>query len=544
MDELLTGAAHDGPISVRSESERLVDVRVVPWDTVGRTAEGPERFRRGAFKGTKPSDVTLEAIGPHGAEAGVRLAGVAVELEDRADGQYATFRVSRTRAGDELLALAVDRVYRAASAVFSPVSSRMAPDGTIERHTARLRRVGIVENGAYPGAEVIAVRSAALEDPSMTRETEPIPTPDPEPDPAPTPGGRVTAMPDALEDLRRDLLGRMAGLEARSAGAGRGSPHPLAPYATFGDYLATALGDPDAAVLLARALADQTTTDNPGVVPPAYLAEVHGIIAQSRPAIDALGGPRSLGASGMSLHFPYFAGTLTSLVAKQTAQKTEITSVKVSLLDGSAPIETFAGGSDIANQLIRRSSPAYLEAYGRIMLAAWALVTELEFELDAWTAGTGSIVWVPPGTDAAMRAAFFSASAKVKAATGLPATVALASSSAFASIGGALVPPAYGTSNVTGTGQASTLRVNVSGLEVVEAPALPAGQMLFTNEQAVGWHEDGPFIATAEDVARLGQNRAYWSMGATAVYIPAGIVKTAAAAGDEPEADTSSSRKR
>jgi HK97 family phage prohead protease len=533
-DEILTSAAHDAPVLVRSESERLVELRIMPWGVVGSTREGPERFRRGAFRGVKPEDVALEAIGPHGAEPGVRLAGRAVELEDRDDGEYGTFRVSRTRAGDELLELARDGVYRAASAVFSPIASRF-DGGVIERQTARLVRVGIVESGAYPGAAVLAVRSAGGS--TVPAETNPQPEPEPEPAPDPTPGGLRVAVdsPEMLgrmDDLRRDLLGRMASLEA--VGTGRaGGPHPLARWATFGEYLADASGDPATAVLLARALADQATVDNPGVTPPTYLQEVFGIIAGSRPAISGFGGPRSLGDSGMSLHFPYFDGNLLALVAKQAAEKTDIASVKVSLKDGSFPVETFAGGSDISYQLIRRSSPSYLEAYGRIMLAAWALITEREFELAVWNGGTGSIVFVPIGaTDAALRAAFFHASSLVKAATGSPATVALAASDVFASIGGLLVPPAYGTSNVTGTAQASTLRINVSGLEVVEGPDIPAGQMLFSNESAAGWHEDGPMVATAEDVARLGQNRAYWSMGAAGIYVPAGIVKTSAVAGD------------
>jgi phage head maturation protease len=524
-DELRTGAAHDAALVVRSESERLVDLRIAPWGVVGNTSDGPERLRRSAFKGTDPGDVTLEAIGPHGNQPGVTLAGRAVELDDREDGQYGTFKVSRTRAGDELLELARDGVYRAASAVFSPVTSKLV-DGVIERQSARLVRVGIVERGAYPGAQVLAVRSAGG---NIMGETEPIPTPDPEPDPEPAPAGRVLVDASALDALRTDLVGRMARVEAMG-GRSRGV-HPLAKWETLGAYLIDASGNPDDAVLLARALADQITGDNPGVMGPSFIQTVYGIIAANRPAIGAFGGPRSLGDSGMSLHFPYFDGNLLALVAKQTVEKTEITSVKVSLKDGSFPISTFAGGSDISNQLIRRSSPAYLEAYGRIMLAAWALVTEREFELDVWNGGTGSIVFVPIGAnDAAIRAAFFSASAAVNAATGSPATIALAAPDVFAALGGALVPSQYGTANQTGTAQASTLKVNVSGLDVVEAPALPVGQMLFSNESAAGWHEDGPLVATAEDVARLGQNRAYWSMGATGVYIPAGVVKTSATA--------------
>ena len=114
----LRTAVYPAVITARSAAERLIDVRVVPWDVVGRTADGPEVFRRGAFEGTEAGDVTLEAIGPHGADPGVRLTGRATELADRDDGQYATFHVSATRDGDELLELVRDRVYRGASAVF------------------------------------------------------------------------------------------------------------------------------------------------------------------------------------------------------------------------------------------------------------------------------------------------------------------------------------------------------------------------------------------------------------------------------------------
>lgn len=512
----LRTARYDAPIAVRSEAERVVEVRAVPWDVTGDTADGPEQFARGAFADADPADVTLEAIGPHGADPGVRLVGRATALEDREDGLYATFGVSRTAAGDELLALARDGVYRGASIVFEPIAERAAAGGVTVRTRAALRRVGIVERPAYAGAEVLAVRSEDAK--PMTDTTAAAP---------PAEGVRVATEndPDMLarmDDLRRDMLGRMTALEARDGRAG--GPHPLARWAGFGEYLKDASGDPELAVLLARALADQTTANSPGVMAPSFLSDVKGILDTARPAIEALGGAGPLGASGMSLNWPYFDGDLATLVGKQTAEKTEIVSAVVNLKAGTSPIETFAGGSDISYQLIRRSNPSYLEAYGRIMLSAWALITEREFETDlaAGATGTGSI---DVSDDAAIRASFFANSALVRAATGAPASVVLAASDVFGSLGGALTPASYGTSNLTGTAEASSLRVNVSGLEVVEAPYFPAGKVIFTNGRAARWHEDGPFVATAEDVAKLGQNRAYWSMGATGIFIPAGLVE-------------------
>jgi phage head maturation protease len=535
MPELLTTAPADAPILVRSESERLIDVRVVPWGVVGRTREGPERMRRGAFRGTRPEDVALEAIGPHGMDPGVRLAGRAVALEDREDGQYATFRVSRTVAGDELLALTGDRVYRAASAVFEPITSRQV-DGVIERQAARLVRVGIVEQGAYQGAEVLAVRS--LEDrtmPTMTHETEPTPEPiPPEPEPEPTPPGtgvrilsRAYADPDALEDLRRDMLGRFTALEARGAPM---LPHPLARFGSFGAYADAAYADADAAPLLARALADQLTTDNPGVIPPSWATEVAGILARPRPAIQALGGPASLGDTGMELDWPYLdpALNLDTVVAKQTAEKTQIASVKVKILKGSQPIDTYAGGSDVSYQLIRRSRPSYREAYLRILAIAYARATEAAFEAQLLAVAGSSLVLTATATADQVRAFLFAASSLVEDATGAPATVDLVSPAEFGRLGGlaGLYPPAYGTSNIPGTAQASTLAINVSGLPIIRAPFLTGNTHIVTNSEGARWHEDGPFPISAEDVAKLGQNIAIWGMGTGATTAPKGIVKS------------------
>jgi hypothetical protein len=538
-DELYTTAGHETPLAVRSEGERLIELRLVPWNTIGRAAEGPERFRRGAFRGVRPGDVTLEAIGPHGAEPGVTLAGRAVELTDREDGEYGTFRVSRTRAGDELLELARDGVYRAASIVFSPVSSRLV-DGVIERQAAVLRRVGIVELGAYAEAQVLAVRSATsggngtVTEPRIP-DPEPDPVPNPEPEPVPPAGRawRVTAgeSPELLgrmEELRTDLIGRMALLEGRGHGAG--SPSPLARWESFGAYADAAYSDPDAAPLLARALADQLTTDSPGVVPPAWVATVAGILAFPRPAVTALGGPAPLGPTGMELDWPYLdpALSLDTIVAKQTAEKTQIASVKVKILKASQPIDTYAGGSDVSYQLIRRSSPSYREAYLRILAIAYARATEAAFEAQLLAVAGSSLVLTATSTADQVRAFLFAASSIVADNTGAPATVDLVSPTEFARLGGLanLWPASYGTNNVAGTAQANTLRVDISGLPIIRAPFLTGNVHLVTNGEAASWHEDGPFPISAEDVAKLGQNVAIWGMGTGATTAPKGIVKS------------------
>ena len=53
----------------------------------------------------------------------------------------------------------------------------------------------------------------------------------------------------------------------------------------------------------------------------------------------------------------------------------------------------------------------------------------------------------------------------------------------------------------------------MSGLPIIRAPFLTGNTHIVTNGEAAGWHEDGPFPISAEDVAKLGQNVAIWGMG-------------------------------
>jgi hypothetical protein len=98
----------------------------------------------------------------------------------------------------------------------------------------------------------------------------------------------------------------------------------------------------------------------------------------------------------------------------------------------------------------------------------------------------------------------------------------------------------YGTNNVQGTSQASTLRVNVSGLDIVNDRSLAPGTLLVGSSEAAAWREDGPFPIEADDVPKLGRDVGIWGMGATTVQVPAGLVLLTTGA---PAALTASSSK-
>ena len=156
MPELVTGAALDADaLGALRRAERLIELRVV---RVGRRRrrrpKGPERFRRGAFRGTQAR--RRHARGDRAARRRSRAYGspaARVELEDRDDGAYGTFRVSRTRDGDELLELARDGAYRAASAVFEPI-----PEAT-QRRRRRHRAISACASCASGSSSEAPIRA-------------------------------------------------------------------------------------------------------------------------------------------------------------------------------------------------------------------------------------------------------------------------------------------------------------------------------------------------------------------------------------------------
>jgi hypothetical protein len=323
---------------------------------------------------------------------------------------------------------------------------------------------------------------------------------------------------EAIDELRREVASVAHVAEP---------VHPLAQFRSFGEYSKAVLEGFDS-----RALVDQVTDNNPGVLPPVWLMQVRGIIDLGRPVITGVGGPQSAGTSGLDINWPYFDGNLTTIVEAQANEKDEVNSVRIDIKKGTASLATYAAGSDISYQLLQRSMPSYLDAHNRIMAASYSTVTDRKFTDDMWQLGSGSETYdlSADTTGATFRATVFEASMKCEDATGVPATIVYASTALMTAIGGweSFYPAPYGVQNVSGVATASTLQVNVSGLRVVRAKWLDgaaARHAIVTNGEAARWIEDGPRLAQAENVSQIGRDIAIYGYGVTAAYLPAGIVR-------------------
>jgi hypothetical protein len=244
---------------------------------------------------------------------------------------------------------------RGLSVGFAPLESKRTQGKNAIVYTkAALAEVSLTHQPAYSSAGVGSIR----EDHMSTETVE---------DAAPAVVADIQAR-EAIDELRREVQAVVHVAEP---------VHPLAQFRSYGEYSKAVLEGFES-----RALFDQVTGDNAGVLPPVWLQQVRGIIDLGRPVITGVGGPQSAGTTGLDINWPYFDGDLTTIVAAQANEKDEVNSVQISIEKGTASLGTYAAGSDISYQLLQRSQPSYLDAHNRIMAASYSTVTDRKFTSD------------------------------------------------------------------------------------------------------------------------------------------------------------------
>ncbi len=164
-------------LRVADEDERIIEGMIAPWDRptrVQRPVPGWESFKRGAFNRSLSDRSThIPLLLNHKDD---NIAGVLLTHDNREDGQHATFRILRTRAGDDALELIHAHVARGLSVGGwgdpSATTTRNEP-GTrrriIERTRMHLDHVALVRVPAYREAQVL--------DPPPPRHLRPVSDP-------------------------------------------------------------------------------------------------------------------------------------------------------------------------------------------------------------------------------------------------------------------------------------------------------------------------------------------------------------------------------
>lgn len=496
---------HDTELVVELREDQTGDIvatgygRAVPYDQTTQIGAMSESFARDAFN---PSDV----IGKPFAYRHGEPIGVITGAENKADGLYIDFNIVNTAQGRDAATLMRTGASKGLSVGFKPIKSVMNRAGDAIQHmTAALLEVSQTHMPAY-ATGVSEIREDEEKEETMSEQTT---------DEAVVVSQDIEAR-EAIGAVRQELAALQASVHVAAP------VQELAQYRTLGEYrLAVLNGEVES-----RALYDQVTGNNPGLMPPIFSNIVRGIFDLGAPTINAFG-RESAGTTGMEFNFPYWDGDLTQIVAEQVDEKDEVNSVAINILKGTANLKTYAAGSDISFQLLQRSTPSYVDAHTRIMLNSYVQVTDIAMVAAVYGARTVEAYDLATDTDgSAFREAVFGASVSCQTATGMPAEFVLVSPNVFKTIGGwsTFFPSNYGTFNVSGTAGANNLSVAVSGLPVILDRNIGGDAILVSNREAAKWIEDGPRLSQMDQPALLGRDVAIYGYGTAQIISSAGII--------------------
>ena len=337
-----------------NEERREISGKIVPLGTgeIGHTNLGDYAFAANSIEIAEPSKVRL--LSQHNLQKPI---GKMISAEERTDGIYAVFRLSRSTAGSDALIMAQEGLVTGLSIGAEILASQPSKDGYTVVSSARLKEVSLVTVPAFASAQVLEIAAEevipAEENPQTESETVVEDT-----------TVEATPVEAAAVEAARPTVTAMSYTKPR-----------LNLNVTAGEYAKAQLnasrGDADARELVA-ALQVATVAENTGMVPPTYLKDVIGIIDSSRPFIDSIE-RAALPASGMKIFTPKLG---TQAAVALTAEGAEFGSVDTTVTFQEDTVVKFAGAGKLDLELVDRSDPSFLDLYLRELAASYAQKTD------------------------------------------------------------------------------------------------------------------------------------------------------------------------
>jgi HK97 family phage prohead protease len=337
-----------------SEERREISGKIVPLGTgeVGHTNLGAYTFAANSIEIADPSKIKL--LSQHDLKKPI---GRMTAAETRADGIYATFKLSRSSGGNDALIMAQEGLVTGLSIGAEIIASKPSKDGYTVVSQARLKEVSLVTVPAFASSEILEIAAEEILPVEETPQTE-------------------------SETVVEDTTVEATPVEAAAVEAARPTVTAMA-YTTprinlnitAGEFAKAQLnasrGDADARELVA-ALQVATVAENTGMVPPTYLRDVIGIIDSSRPFIDSIE-RAALPASGMKVFTPKLG---VQAAVDLTAEGAEFASADTTVTFQEDTVVKFAGAGKLDLELVDRSDPSFLDLYLRELAASYAQKTD------------------------------------------------------------------------------------------------------------------------------------------------------------------------
>ena len=351
-------------------------------------------FEAGSIEIADPTKIKL--LSQHDMKKPV---GRMISAETRADGIYATFKLSRSSGGNDALVMAQEGLVSGLSVGAEVIASKPSRDGHIVVTAAKLKEVSLVTEPAFKSAQVLEIAAEEVElpaEPNTPTESEAVV--ENTPDTVAAPEVEATAVEAARPTVTANLQ-----VKERVA--------PITSAQYLEASIKAAMGDDSARRTILAA--DDTTSTNTGLTLPGHLNEFMTTTFTGRPAFEAVT-RQALPAAGMSFTIPKLGTAPTVADADEAA--TISTTGMTSTYD-TVNVNKFAGRNVISWELVDRSSPAFMDL----------LMTELRKAYEK-------------STDAALIAAFTAsgtqATGVAATAAGLQSFISVESAAAYKATGG------------------------------------------------------------------------------------------------------------
>jgi HK97 family phage major capsid protein len=310
----------------------------------------------------------------------------------------------------------------------------------------------------------------------------------------------------------------------------RSLPGPAVEYRSASGYALdrwkAALGNDDAKSrldLYERAAAHQTTGDNPGIIPSTLIEPILNYVDIARPIVGAVG-PQDLVGSGYVSRV-----TQHTLVGKQTGEKTELASRKMTITKTPIDAETFGGYVNVSRQNVDWSNPNALDTVINDLAGQYAIETEAEAAAVVWDNGTmGPALPAAPTSDEVSKALWAAAGQAYAAMQGLGRLVVAVSPDVLGLIGPLFAPinPTNAQSAGFSAGNfASGANGMVSAISFVMSAGLNPGQLLVINTAAASVYEDRLGALQVVEPSVLGVQVAYAGYFKAMVLEAGGVIK-------------------
>ena len=488
-----------------NEDRREISGKIVPLGTgeVGNTNLGAYTFEAGSIEIGDVSKIKL--LSQHDMKKPI---GRMTAAETRADGIYATFKLSRSTGGSDALLMAQEGLVSGLSIGAEIISSKPSRDGHTVVSAAKLKEVSLVTEPAFKSAqvleiaaeEIVPVEETKTESETVVEDTTPV-------EATPVEAARPTITAMAYSKPRFDFS----------------APKQLEMT------IKASLGSDEAREYV-RAAAD--TTDNAGLIPTRQLTTViNGLANNTRSAIDAIS-TGVLPDAGMSFEIPKITTlpTVAETAEAGTPSNTDQASSFVTVT-----VKKYAGQQQFSVELFDRSSPLFITELMNNMAAQYAAATDKAVYTALASGATADATTLTTYPTASELLGFVSrGAASVYTNTQGFARNILANTSQWANLmtlndSGRPIYMAAQPQNAGGVVRPDSIRGNVAGLDLYVSANVPSANdtdkddsMLIINPTAYTWYESPTYQLRADVIASGEILVAMYGYGAIATKIGAG----------------------